>query len=273
MAFGGETAESYYDEGLTASMKGELEQAVKHLRRAIELEPNFHAALQQLGKCYLRLGEPARAIECLQRVIAAKPGQLPARIELGYALLDAGNPGQAERTFTEILDVKRNHARALLGLAYCSFAQGDWERAMQRAQSSTLQGGANFAAFFLLGRAARLCGRLDISNESLQRAESQIEKSIETSPDQPEGYFLRGEVLFARENFAAALENYRGAEERTRPGQRYTSYGEHFGRIDVMARRAVCLQRLDRVLEAQETGRQILALDPGHKLGRALAQE
>ena len=38
MAFGGETADSYYDEGLTASMKGDLRGAIAHFEKAIQLD-------------------------------------------------------------------------------------------------------------------------------------------------------------------------------------------------------------------------------------------
>jgi tetratricopeptide (TPR) repeat protein len=272
MAFGGETAESYYDEGLTASMKGETGQAIAHFQRALELDPRMSAAQHQLGKCYHRQGDLAKALDLLQRAVTAKPAQIPPRLDLGYALLESGKTEQAERVFGEILHVKPDNSRAQLGLAYCAFEKAQWETAMQHAQAATLQTGANFAAFFLLGRAARLSGRPEVGIAALQRAETLIEKSIETSPDQPEGYYLRGEVQFVQEQFAAALDSFRAAEEHARPGQRYASYGEHFTRLDILARRGVCLQRLGRGEEARAVGAQILAEDPAHKLGQALAQ-
>ncbi|MBI3119835.1 MAG: tetratricopeptide repeat protein [Candidatus Hydrogenedentes bacterium] len=272
MAFGGETAESYYDEGLTASMKGDVTRAIEHFERALQLDNTLTAARHQLGKCYARQGETQRAIELFQRVIKEKPGLVPVRVDLGYALLECGRPGDAERVFLEITHVKPDNSRAQLGLAFCAFNTGRWEEAMHLAQAAVVQGGASFAAFFLLGRAASLCDRSDIAVESLKRAEAMIEKSIETSPDQPEGYYLRGEVQFAQGNFAAALDSFRAAEDRSQPHQHYVSYGERFNRVDILARRGVCLQRLDRLADAREVGRQILGLDPEHKLGRALSE-
>lgn len=272
MAFGGETADSYYDEGLTAAMRGEIEQAVAHFQRALELEPGHIAAQHQLGKCHLRLGDLTQAVDYFQRVIRAKPSQLPPRLDLGFALLEQNRADQAERVFLEVLNVKQDNARAQLGLAYCAFEKAEWERALQLAQASTQQGAAQFAAWYLLGRAAKLCGRLEAASEALKRAEALMEKAIETAPDQPESYYLRGEVQFALEHFPEALDSFRAAEDRSRMGEKYSSYGEYFTRLDILGRRGACLQRLGRVDDARAVGRQILEADPGHKLGRALSE-
>ena len=70
MAFGGENAESYYDEGLTASMKGDMARAVQCFEKAVRLDNTFAAAYHQLGKCYLRLGQAQQAIDLLQQLFS-----------------------------------------------------------------------------------------------------------------------------------------------------------------------------------------------------------
>ena len=49
MLFGGETAQSYYEEGLTAAMKGDLPLALARFRRALELDVQLHNARYQIG--------------------------------------------------------------------------------------------------------------------------------------------------------------------------------------------------------------------------------
>ncbi len=44
MAFGGDDAESYYDEGLTASMRGDLVRAVQNFEKTIHLYNTMAAA-------------------------------------------------------------------------------------------------------------------------------------------------------------------------------------------------------------------------------------
>jgi tetratricopeptide (TPR) repeat protein len=271
MLFGGETAESYYDEGVTASMKGDLEQAVRHFEKTLELDPAFITASHQLGKCYMRMGEPRKAIQTLQEVVRKKPHLVPPRIDLGYALLDIGAAGKALPIFQEIAAKQPANARAQLGIGLCVFQEGRWQDAMIKAREAIDQGSASFTAFFLMGRASRLAGFPEAGMEGFQRAESLLEKSIETSPDQPEGYYLRGEICMARDEAGKALEHYSKAEELAEPEVHYSAFGEHFVRTDILAKRGLCLQRVGQREAAREVGRKILQEDPGHRIGKTLA--
>lgn len=270
MAFGGETAESYYDEGLTASMKGDLRAAITHFEKAIQLDNSMATAYHQLGKCYHRMGKVKKAVAFLQQVTTKKPDQLPPRIDLGYAQLSLGRTGDARASFEEVIARKVDNTRALLGLGLCSFHEGQWEAAMTVAQQVVAQTGANFAAYFLLCRAARLAGIMEVAIEAHRTADTLIEKTIETTPDSPEGYYLRGELHFAQEDLARALDAYRAAEDRVHPDKSYLAYGEHFSRLDIIAKRGLCLQRLGREDAAREAGELILKADPEHRIGQLL---
>jgi tetratricopeptide (TPR) repeat protein len=192
-------------------------------------------------------------------------------IELGNALLEMGHIEEARSHFTHVLNQKPNQPRACLGLAQCSFEEGHWAAATELARNAVEHGGANFAALLLLGRAARLAGLGEESRDALHRADALMETTIESNPDAPEGYFLRGEVYFAREDWAKALENYRAADDRADPKTEYAAYGMHFNRLDILAKAGVCFQRLGRLEQAREVGRRIVEHNPDHKIGVALA--
>ncbi len=268
--FGGEDAESYYDEGLTASVKGDVALAVHCFEKAIELNDSFPAAYQQLAKCCLRMGQTDRAVTILRQVVAAEPGLIPAKLDLGHALLSLGHANEARRQFLEILEAQADNARADLGLATVCFLEGNWHGAVALAQNARAQGGDNFATMFLLGRAAKLARNADLAAQVLKEADALLEKSVELNPDQPEGYFLRGEVAFVQEQFATALEHYRAADDRAENGKVYTTFGEQFGRVDIMAKRGLSLQRLGKIEQARQVGQRIVQSDPNHKIGQAL---
>lgn len=270
MAFGGETADSYYDEGLTASMKGDLRGAIAHFEKAIQLDNSMATAYHQLGKCYHRMGKVKKAVAFLSQVTQKKPDQIPPKIDLGYALLSLGRTADARAAFSEVTDRKPDNTRALLGLGQCAFQEGQWDAAMSIAQQVIAQTGANFAAYYLMCRAARLAGMLEFAIEAYRKADTLIEKTIETTPDSPEGYYLRGELNFAQEDLPRALEAYRAAEDRVHPEKSYLAYGEHFGRLDIIAKRGLCLQRLGREDAAREAGELILKADPEHRVGQLL---
>lgn len=270
MAFGGDTPESYYDEGLTAAMRGEHEDAIAYFKKAVSLDNTFLAAFHQMAKCHLRLGHAEKAQELLRQVLRVKPGQAPPRVDLGFALLETGHSAEAREHFNQVLGDKPNHARAHLGLAQCSFLEGQWAAAAELARDAIAHGGANFAALLLLGRATRLAGLIEDSVEALHQAGALMEKTIETSPNAPEGHYLRGEVHLAREDHAGALEHFRAAASRAEPGKTYGAYGLHFSQADVLAKQGVCHQRMGQIDVARELGERVLQLDPGHKLGAAL---
>jgi tetratricopeptide (TPR) repeat protein len=270
MAFGGENAESYYDEGLTAFMKGDMARAVEFFSRAIQLDRSLLVAYHQLGKCYIRVGQAKRASEILAQVVARKPGFAPAKLDFGYALMQQGELVQARQQFSDVLAIQAENARAHLGMGHVSFQEGNWESAVAMAQAARAYGGTNFAVLFLMGRAAKLAGNGMLAEESLKEAEALIEKSVELSPDSPEGHYLRGEVCFVTERFAAALDHYRAAEDRADPKRCYSAFGENFTRLDILVKRGLCLQRLGRNAAAREIGEQIVAMAPEHKLGLAL---
>ncbi len=271
MVFGGETAESYYDEGVTAALKGDVEQAVHFFQRTIEMDPRFLAAYHQLGRCYARLGRLDEAIDLFVRVIKEKPNQLPLRIDLGNALLESGKLREAEQIFNEVLTVKPDHQRAQLGLAQSAYHQERWEEAMRMARAASMMGQPHFSTLYLLGRSALLAGHHVIAEEALKSASHQVDQMIETSPDHPEGYFLRGEILFMHKKFAEARDAFDAAMNRAKPKIQYVAYGEHFGLLEILARLGTCYQHMGAQEQAKTMGERILTLDPANKAGLRLA--
>ncbi|MDZ4858330.1 MAG: tetratricopeptide repeat protein [Candidatus Hydrogenedentes bacterium] len=275
MAFGGENAESYYDDGLTASKKGDIARAIACFERAIHLDNGYAVAYHQLGKCYLRLGQTQRAVDILIQVVQKRPNLGPARLDLGFALLATGKTREARREFEQLYSLDPANTRALLGLAQCSFNEGDWATAVIQARNAGAGGGSNFSALYLAGRAARLAGEEILAKESLDAAERVLQKSIEVQPDQPESHFLRGEVCFTRDQLPSALEHYRAADDRTDskdPNKVYTAFGESFTQVDIWAKLGLCYQRLGRLDRAAEMGKRIIGQDPNHKLGKAMSE-
>ena len=271
MVFGGETADSYYDEGVTASMRGETAAAVRHFEKALQLDPYHVASCHQLGRCHQRLGKLQQAVECFYRAIKARPNPIPPRLDLGFALLEGGNGTKALDIFQEVLNRKPDNARAMLGLGCCAFEKGEWDLAFTMATQAVTNGGANFAALYLQARAAQLVGFHDVALTAFDQADTLLERSIEGSPEQPEAHFLRGELYFARKNFVAALAAFQTAQSHMDAAVHYYSYGEHFELADVLERRGMCLLRLDRYADARELSADIIALRPKSRIAAMLA--
>lgn len=272
MPFGGETAESYYDDGLTASMRGELDQAERFFQKALELDPAYLTAKLQLAKCALRRGEPAKAENMLHGVLRQKPELTAARLDLGQALLDMDRPEEAQKLFEQALTGEPGNSRALLGVAEAAFAKGDWAQATAAAADSLQHSGPHFPALYLRGKAAMVMGNTDLAYRSLEEADAVLEASLEVNPGQAAAHYLRGEVNFAREQFRAALDHYRDAYSAAEFNRHYSAFTYHFTKIDVLARLAVCYQRLGVDDRAQDAAAEILKHDPEHALARSIRE-
>lgn len=271
-AFGGDNAESYYDEGLTASVKGDLKRAAEFFERAIRLDNSMATAYHQLGRCYARMGEHKRAVTLLSQVVQKRPSLAAARLDLGHALNGLGEFEAARVQFHAVLNGEPGNTKALLGLAESDFLEGNWQGALSYAQTAQASGGNHFPVLFMVGKAAKLAGNAELSVRTLQKADKLLEKYLETNPDKPEGYFLRGEVAFVAEKYPNALEYYRDAEDRAEAGRAYLAYSESFTLADMLGKQGLCLQRLGKDDRAREIGERIAELDPGHKLGQALRE-
>lgn len=272
-AFGGETAESYYDEGLTAAVKGDLSRAVSCFEKAIRLDNTMATAYHQLGKCYARLGRHKKAITLLSQVIQKRPDLVAARLDLGHALNGLGEPQAARRHFEAVLASEPANTKALLGVAESDARAGQWESALKFAELAQTAGGQNYATLMVLGRAAKHMGQAEVSVRSLSRADKVIEKYLETNPEKPEGHYLRGEIAVELGNDAAALNHYREAEKFAQPDRAYLAYGESFTMADIVAKQAQCLQRIGRRDAARELAGVIERLDPEHPALAMLREE
>ncbi len=272
MLFGGETAESYYEEGVTAVMKGDLEQAARHLTRALELDASMHGAHHQLGKCRMRQGRMREAVQHLETAVRNLPELAPPHVDLGFALLALENIDCAREQFSAALQLKSDDARAVLGLGYCAFERQQWDTAVGLARRALERGRIHFDAHFLLAQAADRAGMLEEAMPHFKKSLELMEQSIETNPEQPTGYYLRGSVYFLLQHFVNARQDFEAARERADHERHYAAYHHHFNYCDILAMLGRCLLKLGKSDDAARIGQEILALAPEHPAGRELAR-
>lgn len=271
MLFGGETAESYYEEGLTSAMRGEYELAVQRFVRALELNSTLYPAHHQLGKCHLRLGRIESAIAEFEKAVQFIPEVLVSRIEWGFALFYTGQVSHAREKFSSVLSLRPEEPRAVLGLAYCAFSDKQWNTAVSLAQRAIDMGGGHFDAHFLIARAADKGEQLDLALSHYRISLDLMNQFLESNPDHASGYYLRGLVYYAQGFHKEALEDIVRALSCAQPGKIYLAYHEYITWTKILGMKGKCLYRLGEVESARRIGREILETDPDHALGHALA--
>lgn len=252
MLFGGETAQSYYEEGLTAAMKGEIDRAIGYFKRASELDAELHQAHHQIGRCLVRLGKGADAVASLEYAVKHLPGAIPPQLDLGFALLQTGQADAARDVFSSVLTQKESEPRAVLGLAYCAFHKEQWVTCMNLAQRAIELGRNQFDVHYLLARAADHASILEVSTIHYQKSAELMDRSIEASPEQVAGYYLRGRVYDSMQIFAQALEDMDEALNHAEESRFYYAYNEFFSRSDIIEWKERIQQKLVREKPGQE---------------------
>jgi len=147
--------------------KGNTEQAIVHLKRALELDPKAATVHDTLARVFWQTGEYELADQHFQRALAAEPdfsrgrnnyaaflysrGQIDEAIaqfervvadtlyekraeaftNLGKAYLTKGRTDKAEESFTRAVKMDRRNSMALFELAELYHAQGDFDRAQR----------------------------------------------------------------------------------------------------------------------------------------------
>ena len=95
-----------YERALASAQRGETDQAIDDLKRAVSLYPRFGLALNELGVQYLRKGELDKAAEALAKVLQISPEAAEPSLNYGIVLLQQKKFADAEKQLRDA--VKKN---------------------------------------------------------------------------------------------------------------------------------------------------------------------
>jgi tetratricopeptide (TPR) repeat protein/SAM-dependent methyltransferase len=121
---------------LLLKARGRPEEALKEARAAVSLAPR-HASMQvTLGAILLELGETEEAEKILREAVALAPEDSTAHVNLGAALNYVGMRAEAEAEFERALELDPENTQSLNDLALIRSSQGRQDEAaalLQRA--------------------------------------------------------------------------------------------------------------------------------------------
>jgi tetratricopeptide (TPR) repeat protein len=90
-----EAARELYKQALDSAASGDQKKAIERLDKALELYPNFMAALNQLGVQYIALRAWEKAAEALRKAIKIAPEAFQPRLNYGIVLVQIKNYKEA----------------------------------------------------------------------------------------------------------------------------------------------------------------------------------
>lgn len=108
--------------GLLFMDRGEFQQAVTHLQKAVSVDPEQPLHYNNLGVALTELKRPSKAIICLKKALELSPDYLDAKCNMGLAFYHLNQMDRAADIFGQIISAQPDNAcaHANMGLVHMS---------------------------------------------------------------------------------------------------------------------------------------------------------
>lgn len=105
--------------GVLKSLRGNVQQAVFHLKKTLSLSPQHIQARYNLGKGYRDLGQHQDALKCFETVLQHWTSRADVWVEFAVSLGKAGQVENAIQAYQEAIKLGDSRPEILVQLAHC----------------------------------------------------------------------------------------------------------------------------------------------------------
>jgi len=181
-------AEKEYERARKAAVQSDYDAMVRHLRKAIELEPQFAEAMNDLGTHYHRAQRYEEAIELFRSASRVDPDAFTPHLNLGGSLLEAGRPIEALEANGRALELDSSDSLAHAQMGIALFTLGHHQPALFHLnEAKRIDPGSASSPQLILADIYLRQGRKD-------RAISELEDFLALHPDLPSAVNVRKEI-------------------------------------------------------------------------------
>ena len=178
---------AYNDRGIIYSKKGDFDNAIKDLNKAIELNPNLTEAYNNRGIAYNRKGEIDTAIHNYSKAIELSPNNAKAYKNRGTAYFQKGDFDIAIHNYSQAIELKPAYAEAYNNRGTAYFQKGDFDNAIKDLTTAIELKPVYAIAYNNRGVAHSKKAEFD-------NAIQNFDKAIELKPDSAKAYSNRGKA-------------------------------------------------------------------------------
>ncbi len=139
-------ARKEYDRAMKMVGKGDLQNAIGHLQRAIAIYPDYLDARNDLGAQYLKLKRLEEAAEHFRNVLEKNPGYFNSRFNLGLVLIEQRNYAAAIAELNQAIAIDSTRPNAHLWLGFALLQTGDLPVAERELSKALITGAGDLAA-------------------------------------------------------------------------------------------------------------------------------
>ena len=120
------------DAAVIYTERGELQKALQHLEKVVQLQPDSPAAHYNFGTALSSTGQATEAVEQYRHALRLRPDYAVAHNNLGHALLALKKPDEAEQQFRESVRLDPMNAGAHYNIGMIARARGDLPDAVEQ---------------------------------------------------------------------------------------------------------------------------------------------
>jgi tetratricopeptide (TPR) repeat protein len=192
--------------GAICYMQGRLEETIELLNNALELNPNYPEAHNNLGNTLKELGDLDAAITAYNKALKLNPNLSQAHTNLGLVLQEQGNLDAAVAAYNKALKLNPDLPQAHNNLGIALQKQGELDASIA-AYNKALELDPNYPeAHNNLGIVLR-------EQNDLDAAITSYNKALELKRNYPEAHYNLGLALQEKGDVDAAIASYNSALE------------------------------------------------------------
>lgn len=204
LAADGNAYQSAYALGVVADRQGQPDEALKHYARALQLQPDYEAAVQGTVNIMVRRGDTAGALRFVEPIATKWQRNLYLQAIYADTLVREDRVDEADQVARAALRRDERFVPAILSLAKSSLRRGRLELADDMLQQAAEIDPRNAEVAFLQAKRFQ-------ANGDLTQALVSYRKAIELDPDYAEARMALGIQSMAGGNYDEALAQFEAA--------------------------------------------------------------
>jgi tetratricopeptide (TPR) repeat protein len=190
--------------GLALARRGQIDDAIAHYKKALEIKPYYAEAHINLGNVLYARGQIDDAIAHYEKALEIKPYYAEAHINLGAAFAGRGQIDEAIAHYEKTLQINPDFAEVHINLGAAFAGRGQIDDAIAHYEKALEIKPYYAEAHNNLGVAFAGRGQID-------DAIAHYEKALEIEPDNADAHYNLGVALASRGQIDDAIAHYEKA--------------------------------------------------------------
>ncbi|MGI9243596.1 MAG: tetratricopeptide repeat protein, partial [Verrucomicrobiales bacterium] len=201
---GASSAQDHYNQAKTAARQGMVEEAIRHYRAALQMEPEYGQALTGLGAIFLMRKRIDEAEVMFQKALEIDPNHATALVNLAMIDQSRGERDKALGRLEKVIARNPDYAEAHMNIGSLLASEGRHQKAIQHLSKA--------AELSPRRPAVRLnLATVYMETQRWNEAEQQFRQVLQQNPNSAYAHFGLGTLQARQELHAPAVASYQKA--------------------------------------------------------------